>query len=193
MMNLLGRILVVAILVISLLFLGFSVAVYATHKNWKAVVLRPPDEAKPGQPPGLQSQLKAERDAAKTLKDQFDKLQQATQIEDQARRAQLAKLETMRAALKNEYDQVVSEHGALKESERKAVEAAQNAQEVLDNKLQEIDRLEKQIAETYQDRDGRFKEAVALTDKVHEAEEELARLQSNAKMLKRQIEVFGNP
>jgi hypothetical protein len=189
-MNLLGRIFVVLILVMSLLFLGFSVAVYATHKNWKAVVLRPREEAKPGQPAGLKFQLEDERAKVKALQDQLAKLQQAVQTEDQARRAQLAKLETTRAELKKEYDQQLLELAGLKEGERRAVEAAQVAQEMLDNKLKEIDELQENIKTAYEDRDNKFKESVALTDKLHEAEGELARLKSNTQTLVRQVALY---
>jgi myosin heavy subunit len=189
-MNLLGRIFVVLILVMSLLFLGFSVAVYATHKNWKAVVLRPREEAKPGQPAGLKFQLEDERAKVKALQDQLAKLQQAVQTEDQARRAQLAKLETARAELKKEYDQLVNEQAGLKEGERRAVEAAQLAQEMLGNKLTEIDKLQEDIQKAYEDRDTRFKESVALTDKLHEEEAKLARLESNTQMLVRQVALY---
>ena len=189
-MNLLGRIFVVLILVMSLLFLGFSLAVYATHKNWKAVVLRPREEAKPGQPAGLKWQLEDERAKVKALQDQLAKLQQAVQTEDQARRAQLAKLETTRAELKKEYDQQLLELAGLKEGERRAVEAAQVAQETLDNKLKQIDELQENIKTAYEDRDSKFKESVALTDKLHEAEGELARLKSNTQTLVRQVALY---
>lgn len=189
-MNLLGRIFVVLILVMSLLFLGFSLAVYATHKNWKAVVLRPREEAKPGQPAGLKFQLEDERAKVKALQDQLAKLQQAVQTEDQARRAQLAKLETTRAELKKEYDQQLLELAGLKEGERRAVEAAQVAQETLDNKLKQIDELQENIKTAYEDRDNKFKESVALTDKLHEAEGELARLKSNTQTLVRQVALY---
>ncbi|HET6880621.1 MAG TPA: hypothetical protein VFI31_10725 [Pirellulales bacterium] len=192
-MTLFGKSLVVAILTMSLLFLGFSVAVWATHVNWQIMVLRKREEAKPGQPAGLKYQLEDARKIVTEEKAQFDKLQLAIQTEEPARRAQLAKLETMRAALKAEYDQMVSALGGLKESERNSVEAAQKAQEELANKLQEIDELQKQTEDAYAERDSRFKESIALTDKLHEAEDELARLKSNAKMLKRQIEVMTGP
>ncbi|HVX14687.1 MAG TPA: hypothetical protein VHC22_26095 [Pirellulales bacterium] len=189
-MNLLGRIFVVLILVMSLLFLGFSVAVYATHKNWKAVVLRPREEAKAGQPAGLKFQLEDARAKVKELESQLAKLKESVQTEDQARRAQLAKLETTRAELKKEYDQQVLELAGLKEGERRAVEAAQVAQELLDNKLKEIDQLRSDIAQAFEDRDSRFKEAVALTDKLHEAEGELGRLKASTQTLVRQVALY---
>jgi hypothetical protein len=39
-MNLVGKIFVVLILVMSLVFMGFAVAVYATHKNWRDAIER---------------------------------------------------------------------------------------------------------------------------------------------------------
>jgi myosin heavy subunit len=189
-MNLLGKIFVVLILVMSLLFLGFSVAVYATHKNWKAVVFRTATDVKPGEALGLKFQLDESKAKVKDLTDQLTKLQQTVQTEDQARRAQLAKLETTRAELKKEYDQQVLELAGLKEGERRAVEAAQVAQELLNAKLAEIVQLRADIAQAFDDRDARFKEAVALTDKLHEAEGELVRLTANSQSLIRQVALY---
>ena len=39
-MNWLGKVFVVVILIMSLVFMGLSMAVYATHKNWKTVAKR---------------------------------------------------------------------------------------------------------------------------------------------------------
>jgi len=38
-MNLFGKILIMLNLLMSLVFMGFAVAVYSTHKNWKDVVM----------------------------------------------------------------------------------------------------------------------------------------------------------
>lgn len=186
-MNLLGKIFVVLILVMSLLFLGFSVAVYATHKNWKAVVLRPRDQVKPGEPVGLKYELEDARAKAKELQDQLTKLQQATQTEDNSRRAQLARLETAKAELKKEYDLMVEQLAKLTEGQRRATEAAQVAQALLDEKLKEIDGLRQEIAETHEARDTAFKQSVALTDKLHEAEGELSRLIASSQGLAKQM------
>ena len=40
-MNLVGKIFVVVILVMSVVFMAFAMAVYATHRNWREVVMRP--------------------------------------------------------------------------------------------------------------------------------------------------------
>ena len=38
-MNLVGKIFVVIICVMSIFFMGLTVAVYATHRNWREVVM----------------------------------------------------------------------------------------------------------------------------------------------------------
>ena len=40
-MNWLGKVFVVLILIMSLVFMGLAMAVYATHKNWKEIIEGP--------------------------------------------------------------------------------------------------------------------------------------------------------
>src|SRR5687767_947752 len=47
-MNLVGKIFVVLIFVMSLVFMAFSIAVYATHRNWRDAVLGNPAQNKTG-------------------------------------------------------------------------------------------------------------------------------------------------
>ena len=46
-MNLLGKIFIVAIMIMSVVFMTLALMVYATHKNWKDVVERPHRSADP--------------------------------------------------------------------------------------------------------------------------------------------------
>src|SRR5437667_11741971 len=61
-MNLVGKILVVALLVMALVFSSFTLAVHATHKNWKLMVDNPNPNLQKGEQPGYK-QLLAERDS----------------------------------------------------------------------------------------------------------------------------------
>jgi chromosome segregation ATPase len=186
-MNRFGKILIVSILAMSILFMASSVAIYYTHKNWKAVILRPQADVKPGEPLGLKEQLAEANKRVTTLKEQFEKLQKTVQTEDLDQRGRMGKLEVERAELNKVYVEMVAEVTALKQAERTAVEAAQVAQENLDGKLNEIDDLNAQIVQTHNDRDAAFKEAVALTDQVNEKEVELMRASASTQTLKRQV------
>ena len=59
-MNLMGKILVVLILVFSMVFMGITLAVYATHTNWRLVVDN--ENASAGQPLGLRQQRAAPKE-----------------------------------------------------------------------------------------------------------------------------------
>jgi chromosome segregation ATPase len=190
-MNRFGRILIVSIVAMSILFMASSVALYYTHKNWKAVIYRPQADVKPGEPLGLKEQLEEAKKRVATLKEQFEKLQKTVQTEDLDLRSRMGKLEVERADLNKVYAEMVAELTALKQAERSAVEAAQVAQENLDGKLKEIDDLNAQIVQTHNDRDAAFKDAVALTDKVNEKEVELMRAAASAQTLKRQVAQSG--
>lgn len=186
-MNRWGKIFVGAILVMSIMFMSFSIAVYSTHRDWKVIINRPVADAKPDEPPGLKVQLAELTKKRDDLKKQYESLQNAVKTEDTDYRARIAKMERESADLKKTYDDLVKEFNSLKEGERTAVEGAQNAQEALDVKLKEIDQLKAEIKETHDDRDATFAESVALTDQVHEKEAELTRVRSSTEMLNRQV------
>ena len=58
-MNLVGKILIVLIFVMSLVFMSFAVAVYATHTNWRLRVMNETPTRE--NPLGLVKQLQAEQ------------------------------------------------------------------------------------------------------------------------------------
>ncbi|HVX63584.1 MAG TPA: hypothetical protein VHC19_23380 [Pirellulales bacterium] len=182
-MNLLGKIFVVLILVMSLVFLGMSLMVYATHKNWIATINRTQQEVKPGQPLGLKHQLAEAKAKVADLEAQLAKLKTEVDSEEAARRVQLAKLETEKAELKKEYDDLLQREATIKEETRVAQETTKQSQEMLSAKLEEIGTLRDQMAKAYSDRDTQFDNSVALEDKLHQATNELTRAQANAQML----------
>lgn len=186
-MNLLGKIFVVLILVMSLLFLGMSLMVYATHKNWMAAINRTQQEVKPGQPLGLKPQLTEAKAKVADLEAQLAKLKTEVDSEEAARRVQLAKLETEKAELKKEYDDLLQREAKIKEETRVAQETTKQAQEMLSAKLEEIDTLRDQMSKAYADRDTQFDNSVALEDKLHQATNELDRAKSNTEMLTRHV------
>jgi len=184
-MNLLGKIFIVLILVMSLVFLGMSLMVYATHKNWIAVINRTQQEVKPGQPLGLKHQLAEAQTKVKDLEAQLAKLKTEVDSEEAARRVQLAKLETEKSELKKEYDDLLQREAKIKEETRVAQETTKQSQEMLSAKLEEIETLRDQMAKAYADRDTQFDNSVALEDKLHQATNELERAKFNTETLTR--------
>ena len=182
-MNLLGKIFVVAILVMSVFFMGLSVVVYATHKNWVAAINRPQTDVKPGEPLGLKFQLQEAQAKAKDLDDRLTKLKNEVDSETAARRAQLAKLQSELTDVTKERDQLVINEAGLQQKSRVALEDAQQAQQMLDAKIAEIETLREQIAKAYSDRDQRFDDLVKLTDEYNQAVNDLERANANTLQL----------
>src|SRR3954465_9893747 len=99
-MNLVGKILVILILVMSLVFMGMSVAVYATHKNWKDAINNPTT--------GLKVKMQTADAQNKELKATNDKLQQQIALEEAAKRDALGKLQAELDRLQTEYRQLAT-------------------------------------------------------------------------------------
>lgn len=190
-MNLLGKIFVGLILVLSVVFMGFSVAVYATHKNWYDAIYRKAPGPH-GEPIGLQIQLDEKKKQYENLQAQFNSLQAELATEKAMRRQQLAKLQDEKSTLDKEYNRLAQQEADLIQREKDAAANVKTAQATLDSKLQEIDLLRKEIDDARQARDDRFQEVVKLTDDLHQAEGEAARLKERSLYLGEQIAKANN-
>jgi hypothetical protein len=167
-MNLVGKILVVVILVMSVVFMAFAMAVYSTHKNWRDVVLN--DQASAGKPLGLASQLQTALTTNKNLKDDLDKA-----IKE--RDAAIVAKDQVRSKLENELDVERKDRRGLetilaqeKKDSRDAVAAMNITQKNTADYRVELDKKRTEVLEAQQDRDKHFKSVVTKTDDLHQAE-----------------------
>ncbi|MBN2475462.1 MAG: hypothetical protein JXB62_12700 [Pirellulales bacterium] len=167
-MNLVGKILTVLIFVMSLVFMSFAVAVYATHKNWKEVVTKPDT--------GLSDQLKKIKSRNQELKDQQTSLEREMAAERSAGEQRLAQLQSQYNLSAQQLKQAQLQEADLKKDVRDAV-AAMNATETrllaLDGELKAI---RAKLAQAEQDKDTSVNEVIRLTDDLHQVVNELARL-----------------
>lgn len=175
-MNLIGKIFTVLIFVMSLVFMSFVVAVYATHKNWRDVVMNPKDKATAERPEGLVFQLDDQKKKNQELKDQLDKLTESLAAEKADRRQTLAKLETEKDELTRQRDQQEQELGRLKQDLREAVAAMEATQTTLAGLRTEVDTLRKDVDTARKDRQDQFAKVVKLTDDLHQAVGEMKAL-----------------
>ena len=175
-MNLVGKILTVLILVMSLVFMAFAIAVYATHVNWRDRVIN--TEATRDKPLGLKHQLDRARERNKELQELQEKLEaQLTEIKKASQQA-TAKLqmenEEQRQLLKASEEELKT----LRQSQRQAVASMEATQAASAALRKELDTLREETRKAQADRDARFKEVVALTDQLHESVNELKRLKA---------------
>jgi hypothetical protein len=177
-MNLVGKIFVGLICFLSVAFMAFSMSLYATHQNWRDVVMLSKDQAQAqNKPLGLKYQLEEEKKGNEGLKAEKANLQKELQTEKDARTQAVAKLENELRILTEEHQKREQQYADLVKSERDAVAAMKTTQDSLTHSEKERDEVAAQVLQAQQDRDNHFKEAVRVTDELHQATLEKEQLQ----------------
>jgi hypothetical protein len=155
-MNLVGKIFIVLIFVMSILFMGFVVAVYATHTNWRNLVMTPET--------GLEAQLKDKELELERLTSQMTKTEQELATEILARQNSLAQAETQKELLAEERDQLVKDYATKNELAREAVASMAATHETLAALRSKVDMLDVEILAAYDVRDDAIISLIAKTD-----------------------------
>jgi hypothetical protein len=164
-MNLIGKIFVFCIFVMSLVFMAFSVMVYGTHTNWKERVLDPQT--------GLKKQLddeKAKNQAlTKTLEQREGELTAAQITALQAR----AKAETENQILRAEVQKLTGEVTQLETARSEATGGFTAAQASLTALTDEVEKLRQEIRDAQQAENTAF---VTATEKNQQLLDNLSKL-----------------
>ncbi len=174
-MNLVGKIFIVLIFVMSLLWMAFSTAVYATHRNWKEHVENPDD--------GLKVRLDRQKERNDEIKAQLDSMSESLAAEKAAKRQALTKLETERIQLQTQLDEQAEKIASLDQSEADAVAALKAAHEQEAKLRSEVEGLRDGIEQAQKDRDDYFDRLVKKTDELHQLINEYRTLRSRVDVL----------
>jgi hypothetical protein len=158
-MNLLGKIFVVLIMVMSVVFMTLALAVYATHKNWKDIV--------EGQN-GLRAQLQLARTEYDQLKNNYNSLESRLKGEVESARQQVRKLESERVALMDRNAAVQTELDQLKAERRDATAAVAATQQNNQRLAEEVTGLREDIRTNQQARDQAFATTLQATENLHQ-------------------------
>ena len=162
-MTLMGKIFTMLILVMSVLFLGFSLAVFATHRNWRA-------EVKGGNgKEGLEEKLRKAKVANDELETRRKQVTSQLAFEQAARRTVIANLQSKLSLLTGQLQQRQGDYNKLTNTHRVvAVEVRQKLND-LDRVTREVEQLRTQILAAHEARDEKFQEIVGVTDRLNEA------------------------
>ena len=173
-MNFVGKILTVLICVMSLVFMTTAIMLYATHTNWRAVVMRPKPQA--GQPKGLKYQLEDYKAEKENLQHKFERAKKELDNERAIKDNELAKLENMINEIREQRTNLEKQNQQLKTTTANAVSAMKQTQDTLRDLRGEVISLRDKIRVTEKDRDQSFDDAVVLANEVHIRGEELKRV-----------------
>jgi hypothetical protein len=172
-MNWLGKVFVVVILIMSVVFMSLSMAVYAMHKNWKTEAERLSASL---------TQLKAEKAQLETTHNQRV---QELEREATAEKQRAVALETEKVALDTSNKQLQTELDSLRQNQRDHIAAVASTQEINKTLAGEVGDLRGLVRQEQQKRDSLFKQALDATEALHQAHGEYnATRERNAELTK---------
>lgn len=158
-MTLLGKFLSTFIFILSVAFMVLSLAVNASHRNWRDAVLDPST--------GLKKQIEVISRTNRQLTDDRQRTQAALDREQAARRTALAALQTQL----DQMEQVLrTSEATVQQLEAKSTELAQTDRsraEELQRLTEETRKLRDQIRTEQEDRDSLFAETLRMTDQMN--------------------------
>ena len=157
-MNLLGKFFSVVILLLSLTFMVLALAVNASHRNWRDVVLG--DD-------GLKTQIETIERTNEQLRDSRARIQAALNREQAARRTALAALQTQLDQLQSQLQESEATVQQLQAANTELAQLDRSRAEELEQLTSETERLREQIRTEQQDRDELFAQTLELTDRMN--------------------------
>jgi hypothetical protein len=172
-MNWLGKVFVVLIFIMSLMFMTLSMAVYATHKNWKTVA------------DGLNTQLQAaEAEKAALTTAHNRRVEELTSEKDSARE-QVAKLSSEQQGLEDRNVAMQAELEGLRQTQREQVAAVASTQGLNQSLTAEVTDLRQRVRNEQQARDNAFAATLEATENAHQMRNELdTAVETNRQLLK---------
>ncbi len=164
-MNLVGKIFIVMILVMSLVFMSMAMAVYATHRNYQVLVEQ------------TGKQLNDAKVVNKELTEERDKLRKDIDTIIASNRQSLTKVENELAKLEKDRTQLEREKADLEKEKRDSVATMNATQKNATDYRTELEKRRAEIDQARQDRDKHFQRVVELTDQLNQDANERKLLQ----------------
>jgi chromosome segregation ATPase len=159
----------------SLVFMGLSMAVYATHKNWKTAN----DALKK-----TLDQTRADKEKLATTQNlHIEELDRETKAAQQ----QAIKLESELQTQTNTNKQIQSELDTLKQNQRDQIAAVASTQALNQGLTSEVTELRGKVKDERQTRDRLFKQALDATEELHQANSEYENARERTGQLTKQV------
>jgi predicted nucleic acid-binding Zn-ribbon protein len=174
-MNWLGKIFVILIFIMSIVFMTLALAVYATHKNWK-------DEATT-----LQTRLQNAQAEYERLKGEYNQRESQLTSEVESAQQQVRKLEAERVALVDRNAGIQTELDQLKAERREATAAVAVTQQNNQKLAQEVTVLRDDIRENQLARDRAFATTLTATEQLHQTKSQLDSALERSRQLTSQV------
>ena len=174
-MNFIGRIFVVLIFIMSIIFMTLAAVVYGTHRNWE-------QEAK-----DAQADLAAERAKFEATRDEYTRTNSELDRQIAAQLQQLRKLQSESEILIARNQQIQAEVDQLTETNREAVAAVTATEENNTRLTDENEGLRSEIRLAQNKTDAAFRKALAATERLNQVIGDLELAGERAQSLTEQV------
>ena len=190
-MDFAGKTLVILLTAACVMFMAWTVGIYATHQPWNKMVT----ENTPGKPLGLAAQLDKERAENQVKKDRLLGLQGAITAETQARRIRVTQLEQERVALDKKLQDLLRKRKELNEASQMAADMLKQTEVAVLEKRATLKGLQEERDNELEARKQNLDKAVRVTADITELNIELSRVETRflqlSEQLKKLQEVVG--
>ncbi|MCX7403307.1 MAG: hypothetical protein NTY87_09435 [Planctomycetia bacterium] len=186
-MNIIGKIFVFAVFVMSLVFMTFSVAIYSSHVNWREQIERTRDEATAFNPIGLKYQLEDVKEEREKLTTEINRLQTAASNSEASRDQVVAKLQVALSEKSKELSALRDEKEEKEKEQKKVLEELTSAREELKKATQSVESLRKEVQAQQAKVDQQVGRASELAGELHARESLLVIANERKAQLEKQV------
>lgn len=169
-MNIIGKIFVFAVFVMSLVFMSFAVAIYSTHTNWRDEITRTADQVQANKPLGWKAQLDQSKKERETLTQQIDQLTRQVAESEAERDQVVAKIQTALEQKDKELQDLRKSKDVREDEREKAQSELVTARAELEKTTKAVDELRAEVRGMQAKVDEQVDRATKFASELHEKE-----------------------
>jgi len=186
-MNVIGKIFVFAVFVMSLMLMTFAGVIYMSHVNWKDEVYRDPNDCRGDQKPGYKFQIERAEKERKELQDSITSLQQKVAESEQSRDQVIAKLQTAIVQKDQELQTLRAEKDTRQAEMEKAVQDVRRLREDLLAADKSVETLQDQVKAQQAKVDAQVDKSAELSASLAESQAQLTIAEERKAQLEKQV------
>ncbi len=186
-MNIIGKIFVFAVFVMSLVFMSFAIALFSTHTNWRDEITRTADQVQAGKPLGYKLQLEEAKKERETLTAEIAKLTAEVASSEAARDQVVAKIQTALEEKDKELQDLRKDKDAREDEREKAQSELAMARAELEKATKTVEELRADIAKQQNTVNDAVARSAKLAGELHEKESFLEIATERKAQLEKQV------
>jgi hypothetical protein len=186
-MNLIGKIFVFAVFVMSLVFMSFAAAIYSSHTNWREEIERTAEQVQPGKQLGYKYQVEELKKERESLQTSITSLQQPVAASEAARDQVVAKLQYALNEKSGELEKLRVQEKEREAERKTTLDALTVAQAELEKANKAANELREAVKRQQSKVDEQVDRAAKLAADLHEKESFLEIANERKAQLEKQV------